>query len=63
MTHQLKYRNADGRVTGIVFEESGGQFRVLIPPADEPLPGHLPDPETAWKFFHEFYDAETGEPR
>ena len=62
MMQRLEYRNRIGRVTGIVFEESGGQFRVLIPPSEEPLPGHLPDSESAWKFFHEFYNPETGEP-
>ena len=62
MAHSSEYKNTVGKVTGIVFEESEGRFRVLIPPSKEPLPGHLPNPESAWKFFHEFYDTETGEP-
>jgi len=62
MAFGSEYRNTAGRVTAIVFEESEGCFRVLIPPSTEPLPGHLPNSESAWKFFHEFYDSETGEP-
>jgi hypothetical protein len=62
MSQRFEYRNAAGEVTGVVFEESAGRFRVLVPPATEPLNGHLPDFETAWKFFHEFYDSETGKP-